>query len=88
MKLIITNLPSFYKINLYNRINERIKIYVIFTGDTASIRNKDFFEGEIRFNYSHLSSDAIYRKVFEFINILHQNKFEELIIGGWDSIYM
>ncbi len=88
MKLIITNLPSFYKINLYNRINEQIKIYVIFTGDTASIRNKDFFEGEIRFNYSHLSSDAIYRKVFEFINILHQNKFEELIIGGWDSIYM
>jgi len=86
--IYITNVPSFYKINLLNKISETKKIFVIFTGDTASIRNKDFFNGEILFDCAYLSSGIKLRKVFEVIKLLRKNKFEELIIVGWDSIYM
>lgn len=34
-KVFITNLPSFYKLNLYNAIAENERIFVVFTGDTA-----------------------------------------------------
>ena len=50
-KIFVTNLPSFYKLNLYNAIAERKKIFVVFTGDTAGDRNKDFFNGEMNFEY-------------------------------------
>jgi len=42
--IIITNLPAFYKINLFNEINKRKKIYVVFTGTDAGQRNADFLE--------------------------------------------
>lgn len=86
--IYITNLPSFYKINLFNRINSKKKVFVIFTGDTASVRNGDFFDGEMIFDYAYLSSGTKLSKVFEVINLIHKHKYEELIIGGWDSIYM
>jgi len=38
-KVFITNLPSFYKLNLYNAIAENERIFVVFTGDTAGERN-------------------------------------------------
>lgn len=41
-KIIITNLPAFYKVNLFNAMNERIKILVIYTGADAAVRDKYF----------------------------------------------
>ena len=38
-KVFIINLPSFYKLNLYNAIAENERIFVVFTGDTAGERN-------------------------------------------------
>ena len=40
--LVVTNLPSFYKLNLYNLIAEKKKIYVVFSGTGADGRNDDF----------------------------------------------
>jgi glycosyltransferase involved in cell wall biosynthesis len=87
-KIIITNLPSFYKINLYNRISFKQNILVIFTGNKANVRNEDFFLGTILFNYKNLSSGNIFRKGLETISHIRKNKYNEIIIGGWDSIYM
>ena len=39
----VTNIPSFYKLNLYNRIAKRKGIFVIFTGEINEVRNDDFF---------------------------------------------
>lgn len=41
--VFVTNLPSFYKIELYNQIASKKKIMVFFTGDKAWERNNDFF---------------------------------------------
>lgn len=83
--LIITNLPSFYKINLYNEIALYKSIFVIYTGDTSEGRNRDFFTGEARFDYLFLSSNKLKRlkEVFDQIRFF---RYEELILGGWDSL--
>lgn len=81
-KIIITNLPSFYKINLYNRINQKAKILVIFTGDTASMRNSDFFTGDIQFEYQSLVGLSNIRKLMKTYSIVKNIRYDELIICG------
>lgn len=86
-KIIITNLPSFYKINLYNAINKRCKILVIYTGDGNDGRNSDFYHGIMAFDHIFLRKNRLTR-IFQLIKILRSSKYNEIIIGGWDSIPM
>lgn len=85
-KIFITNLPSFYKVNLLNKINEKEKIFVIFTGNTASIRNSDFFKLKlIEFDYKDLKELSSSKSYFFVLKIILFTKYDELIIGGWDE---
>ena len=81
-KIIITNLPSFYKINLYNRINRHLKLFVIFTGDTAEMRNMDFFSGNIEFDYENLQGLTRIKKLTRTYELVRGNTYTELIICG------
>lgn len=86
-KIIITNLPAFYKIRLFNEINKTIPLLVLFTGHGPEERNKDFFKGVIEFNYLNLD-----KSFFENLLILGRSltikNLEEIIFSGWDNIYM
>lgn len=84
-KLIITNLPSFYKINLYNEINKHCKVLVIYTNDGSQGRNNDFFKGGAEFRYIHLAKNKFVR-ICQLIKILLQVEYDELVISGWDSL--
>lgn len=84
-KIIITNLPSFYKINLYNEINRHCRVLVVYTNDGAQGRNDDFFKGETQFDYIHLKSHRVGR-IWQLIRILSKTKYDELILSGWDSL--
>ncbi len=84
-KVVITNLPSFYKINLYNKINEYCKLLVIYTWDHSQGRNQDFYDGTMQFDYIHLKDGGIAR-VFQLMKILNSTQYTELILGGWDSV--
>lgn len=87
-KLFITNLPSFYKLNLYNAIAERERIFVVFTGDTAGDRNRDFFNGDMQFEYfAYRRRNFLYR-IYATLKILLTIRCGELVIGGWDSVPM
>lgn len=86
-KIIITNLPSFYKINLYNEIAKQINILVIYTFDHAQGRNKDFYSGEMLFEHIFLSQSTS-KRIRQLFGILHNTDYKEIIIGGWDSISM
>lgn len=83
-KIIITNLPSFYKINLYNEINKHCRILVIYTWDHLYGRNQDFFEGTMQFDHLSLRKGRVSR-IFQLIKILVLTNYKELILGGWDS---
>lgn len=84
--LIITNLPSFYKINLFNKIAERRKLLVIFTHDSSNQRNKDFYIGDRKFEFISLANKSIFGKVFFVYNLLKIASYQHLIICGWDQI--
>lgn len=84
-KVVITNLPSFYKINLYNELNKRCRLLVIYTGDHASGRNEDFYRGKMEFDYLWLRKSGIGR-LGQLFRILGSTHYQELILGGWDSL--
>ena len=84
-KLVITNLPSFYKINLYNEINKHCRIFVVYTNDGSHGRNNDFYKGDMQFKHIFLRHNRIIR-ILQLITVLHQVKYNELILGGWDSL--
>lgn len=83
--IFITNIPSFYKIRQWNEISKIKKILVLFTGETAGERNKDFFSGELNFNYLWLQSPLVCQLV-SLLSILLKNKYKKIIIGGWDGL--
>ena len=85
-RIIVTNLPSFYKINLYNKISEKLKIFVIFTGDTASMRNKDFFKGEINFDYINLEKDHTIQKIKKAYKLISASTYNELLACGLNEL--
>lgn len=83
MKIIVTNIPAFYKINLYNEINRKCKLHVIFIDSNESDRNSDFISGDIEFDYTVLSGN-LKSKIKEAKSIIDSIDYDELIIGGWD----
>lgn len=88
-KIIITNLPSFYKVNLFNRISEKEKLFVVFTGNTQEMRNLDFFKKElIKFDYIDLKERSSFLRFFYIIKLIFFSKYKELILIGWDEFLL
>lgn len=86
--VFITNLPSFYKINLYNEINKKVPIFVIFTGDLVQERENDFFNGDINFDHLSLKGNTHFKRLCKILKILSSLDYSELVLGGWDSILL
>lgn len=87
MKIFLTNIPSFYKINLFNRIAEKEELTVLYTGlvTDGSIRNKDFFKGEMKFHYEWLRGNQL-SMACQFLKYLRTHKYEEVILMGWETL--
>lgn len=89
--IFITNLPSFYKLNLYNEISKKLKIKVIFISSNSNIRNADFFNGEIKFDHQFLTKKnyELRNKLsifFKLLFILNKNGFKKIVFSGWETI--
>ena len=89
--LILTNQPAFYKINLYNKINEKSKIFVIYLGKGSQIRNKDFINEKMDFEHIFLYEGQYeerkkIRCTLKIVSMLIKKDFRKIIIGGWDEI--
>lgn len=84
--IILTNLPAFYKINLYNRIAEKKKILVIFIEVSDPHRSADFYKDQRNFEYLSLGEYRGIKRILKFISLLKKIRYDELIIGGWDYL--
>ena len=89
--LIVTHIPAFYKINLYNELAKRLKIFVIFiSSDTSQKRSNNFSSvNDALFGYEVLyQGDFQTRKIFKNIlaikTILSRVKFKRILVSGWD----
>jgi len=57
--IFLTNLPAFYKINLFNAIAQREKVLAVFMGEKKNKRNSDFFHGERMFDFCNLRGGTL-----------------------------
>ena len=84
--VFLTNLPSFYKINLYNEIAKHRKIFVIFTMLDGENRNNDFFVGEKNFDYQRIDNGNRFGKAIATAILIKRTNYSNLIIDGWDTL--
>lgn len=89
--IFVTNIPSFYKINLYNELNEVINIKVIFISDSSIIRTSNFLNGDMKFDYEIITEVSYENrnKIFVFyklITLLMKYKAKQIVFSGWESI--
>lgn len=82
--VFITNLPSFYKVNLYNEIAKERKVYVIYTGHANQGRNEDFVSQKPGFDYCFLKTRSRIFQSFEVLRILSSLSYRFLFLSGWD----
>lgn len=87
--LIVTHLPAFYKVNLYNCIAQKLNIYVIFIANGSEIRTQDFVDQKANFKFDILHSGSfekrpIFFSILKIFKILLSLKYKKLILGGWD----
>ncbi|WP_191321986.1 glycosyltransferase [Algoriphagus aquimarinus] len=89
--LIVTHIPVFYKINLYNEISKERKIFVLFVSDnTGQKRSIDFtglhnavFDYEC-INYGNFEHRNKIKSIFKLVNKIRLLSFKKIIISGWD----
>ena len=81
----ITYLPSFYKINLFNRLAEVQSLLVVFTHDYDIQREADFYNGEKKFDYISVSQYSLIGKFAAIIKLLKREKQYKLVLAGWDQ---
>jgi glycosyltransferase involved in cell wall biosynthesis len=87
--VIITNIPNYYKINLYNEISKSRKIYVVFMASSSIDRNPDFYSlANCQFDFIQLSKSSIeHRNVItgsiKLARLLLCFSFKFLVISEW-----
>ena len=89
--VFITHLPSFYKVNLYNSIAKKAKIFVIFISSGSKERTNDFIKKEILFDYKIISSGNYESRfklfsLFSIYFLLRKLKYKKIVVSGWELI--
>ena len=89
--IIVTHIPAFYKINLYNELAKKKKILVIFiASDTNETRSDDFIGlSNSNFQYivlyeGNIQDRRIIFNIRKLNKILNKSQHRKLIVGGWD----
>ena len=85
-KIFIEVSPGFYKTKLFNEISKQIDIDVVYTNTyDKSTRNKDFLKGSRLFNYFELNGTK-WKQCLKIVQILRKGNYDEVIVGGYNSI--
>lgn len=89
--LIVNNVPSFYKINLYNEIAKRCKIHVIFVALTNQVVISKTFQDDIHFSYDLISEIQIekrnkWKSILRLFIISSKYNYKKIIYGGYNDL--
>jgi len=86
--IILNNCPSFYKINLYNEISLKKKIFVVFLGYSNHVIIDEEFSDEIKFEYVilnefQLEKRSFFTTFFKILQIFKTIESNKIIYGGY-----
>jgi glycosyltransferase involved in cell wall biosynthesis len=89
--IIVTHLPAFYKVNLYNQLAKKLNIFVIFvSNETNEKRSTDFVAIEsANFEYAVLSENEFQaRNKFitsrKLLSLVRDKNYKKILLSGWD----
>ncbi len=89
--IIVTHIPAFYKVNLYNELAKKLNILVIFIAkSTNEVRANDFLILEkSKFKYKVLYDGDIEDRnitsnIYNLKKILSKCQYKKILIGGWN----
>ena len=89
--VIVTHIPAFYKVNLYNQLSKKLNILVIFiANNTNEKRADDFITLEkSEFKYHVLSNGDfqvrdVKNNIFLLRSILKTVDYKKILVSGWD----
>jgi glycosyltransferase involved in cell wall biosynthesis len=91
--VIVTHIPVFYKVNLYNEINKNKKIFVVFVAsETVNKRSDDFltlkeakFPCEVLSEVEFENRDRL-KNLLKLQKFLSKVTFKSIIVSGWDLL--
>jgi len=87
--VVITNIPNFYKINLYNELAKNVRLLVVFLAKSSEERNADFCNtSSCKFDFTFLADSTLESRnsitgAFRIVELLKSTQFRSLIIGEW-----
>lgn len=89
--IIVTHIPAFYKVNLYNELAKKLKILVVFiASNTDEKRADDFitlenahFEYKVLFEGNFQDRD-LKDNISKVKTILKTCEYKKIIVSGWD----
>ena len=89
--IFITNIPSFYKINLFNLLSVKMKVKVIFISSTSLIRNSDFTTNQMNFDYEVINEKPFelrskIKTLWKIKKIISKSTYRNLVYPGWEII--
>lgn len=89
--VIVTHLPVFYKVNLYNEIAKKSNLYVVFiANNTTEKRSNDFVTLEnLNFEYVILNEGEFQSRnriqsILKLKKTLKSIKYKKILVSGWD----
>lgn len=87
--IFITNIPAFYKINLFNRLTKYCRIKVIFISKKSKMRNNNFYNYLHEFDSEYITTNSFearskVKTFFKVYSAIKNNKFSKLIYPGWE----
>lgn len=86
-KIFILDKPNFYKINLLNRVSEKIKIKVIYTNNEKIKRDNYFYAGDPEFE-SMVLEGGVLKKIFVIIEQMNKIPEAEIVVNGYNDLVM
>ena len=87
MKLFFDVSPAFYKTLMFNNLSKKEDILVVYRDNiNRPFRGKDFLSEEKHFKNYTLSGNMFHVSL-GIIKMILKNRYNELIVGGYDSIY-
>ena len=92
--IIVTHLPAFYKVNLYNELAKNLNIFVVFVSDETKFKRFAGFSSleNVHFKYTVLSNQPfqsrskflIFKTLCELFSVIRVNQYERILLDGWD----
>ncbi len=91
--VIVTHIPAFYKVNLYNELAKKLNIFVIFiASNTVEKRADDFVDlYNVNFEYKLINENSFQKRnklksIIKLNKLLKTLDYKKILVSGWDLV--